>query len=93
MMSSMTVAGIGAVLQGMASRPDSVPTLKTIGVPSLVIVGDEDVVTPRADAELMQRGIPGAKLEIVVAAGHYSPFEQPGEVTRVLRQFLDSMAH
>jgi 3-oxoadipate enol-lactonase len=93
MMSSMTVAGISAVQQGMASRPDSVPTLKTIGVPSLVIVGDEDVVAPRADAELMQRDIPGARLEIVAAAGHYAPFEQPGQVTRVLRQFLDSMAH
>jgi len=90
MMSQMKVEGIAANQQGMAARPDSVPTLKTIGVPTVVIVGDEDVVTPRADADLMQRGIAGAKLEIVSGAGHYSPFEQPQQVARITRQFLDA---
>jgi pimeloyl-ACP methyl ester carboxylesterase len=90
MMGRITVAGIVAVQQGMASRPDSVPTLKTIDVPALVMVGDEDAVTPRADAELMQKGIAGAQLEVIRAAGHYSPFEQPEQVARLMRQFLDS---
>lgn len=92
MMAKVTVAGISAVQQGMAARPDSVPTLKTIDVPTLVIVGDEDMVTPRADAEQMQRGIAGARLEIIAAAGHYSPLEQPDAVARVLRRFLDGNA-
>jgi pimeloyl-ACP methyl ester carboxylesterase len=90
MMGRITIAGIAAVQQGMASRPDSVPTLKTINVPTLVMVGDEDAVTPRADAELMQKGIAGAQLEVIRAAGHYSPFEQPEQVARLMRQFLDS---
>ena len=92
MMAKMTVAGITAVQQGMAARPDSVPTLKTIDVPALVMVGDEDAVTPRADAEQMQRGVRGATLEVVPGAGHYSPFEQPDAVARVLRRFLDGHA-
>jgi len=90
MMAKATVAGISAVQQGMAARPDSVSTLKTITVPTLVILGDEDAVASRADAELMQRSIPGSRLEIVSSAGHYSPFEQPEQVTRLLRQFLDA---
>ena len=90
MMAKATVAGISAVQQGMAARPDSIPTLKTIAVPTLVILGDEDVVASRADAELMQRSIPGARLEIVASAGHYAPFEQPEQVARLLRQFLDA---
>ncbi len=92
MMARMTVAGIAAVQQGMAARPDSIPTLKTIDAPALVMVGDEDVVTPRADAELIQRGIARGQLEIVPNAGHYSPFEQPELMARALRRFLDAVA-
>lgn len=90
MMARMSVAGIAAVQQGMAERPDSVPTLKTIDVPVRVMVGDEDAVTPRTDAELMQAGIAGAQLEIVGGAGHYAPFEQPAQVARAMRRFLDA---
>ncbi len=90
MMQPMSVAGIVAVQQGMAARPDSVATLKTIAVPTLVLVGDEDVVSPRADAELMQRSTAGARLEVIAAAGHYAPFEQPEPVARAIRQFLES---
>lgn len=92
MMAQTKPAGIVAIQQGMAARPDSVPTLKTIDVPSLVIVGDEDAVTPRSDAEQMHKGIAGAKLEVIGAAGHYSPFEQPEQVARALRRFLDANA-
>ena len=92
MMSRTSVAGIVAVQQGMAARPDSAPTLKTIDVPTLVLVGDEDVVTPRADAELMQRGIAGSRLEVIAGAGHYSPFEQPEAVAKAIYTFLESRA-
>jgi 3-oxoadipate enol-lactonase len=88
MMSTATVAGIVAVQTGMAARPDSVPMLKTINVPTLILVGDEDVVTPAADAEVMQRGIAGSKLQRITSAGHYSPLEQPEQVVRAMRGFL-----
>jgi pimeloyl-ACP methyl ester carboxylesterase len=86
-----SVAGIAAVQQGMASRPDSVATLKAIDVPTLILVGAEDETTPRADAELMHRDIRGSRVEVVPAAGHYVPFEQPELVARAMRQFLDAL--
>jgi pimeloyl-ACP methyl ester carboxylesterase len=86
-----TVVGLTALQQGMAERPDSVPTLKTITVPTLVMVGEEDTLTPPSDAEQMQREIPGSRLVKVAAAGHFSPFEQPEAVGKVLRGFLDPL--
>lgn len=90
MMRKMTVKGIAAVQRGMAERPDSVPTLATIDVPALVIVGDEDVATPRAEAEVMVRGIRGSRLAVVGGAGHYVPLEKSEEVHGLLREFLQA---
>lgn len=90
MMLRMTPQGINAVQRGMAERPDSVPTLPTINVPTLILAGDEDVLSPVADAELMRRNIPGSQLRIVPRAGHYAVWEQSEEVGKILRQFLDS---
>ncbi|HEU5450937.1 MAG TPA: alpha/beta fold hydrolase [Terriglobales bacterium] len=88
MMQRATVEGIAAVQQGMAERPDSVATLATIDVPALVVVGDEDVVTPPGDAELMQRSIRGSELRRIAKAGHYAPLEQAEAVTAAMREFL-----
>ena len=86
-----TVAGITALQLGMGERPDSVPALKTINVPTLVLVGEEDTLTPPADAEQMHQGIAGSQLVKVAAAGHFSPFEQPEFVGKTLRGFLDAL--
>ncbi len=91
MMRKMTVAGIAAVQRGMAERPDSTPTLATIDVPAVVIVGDEDVATPRAEAEIMARGIRGSRLAVVPGAGHYVPLEKSGEVQQLLQEFLQAL--
>lgn len=91
MMQEMNVAGIVAVQQGMAQRPDSVSTLKTIDVPALIIAADEDLVSSKVDAELMQQMIPGSQLEIISQAGHYAVFEQPEVVGRRIRQFLEQI--
>jgi pimeloyl-ACP methyl ester carboxylesterase len=73
----------------MAERPDSVETLKTINVPTLILTGDEDLFAGPAEAELMQRNIRGSRMNVIPKAGHYSPWEQPKEVGTLLRQFLD----
>jgi pimeloyl-ACP methyl ester carboxylesterase len=91
MMRKMSPEDVALVQRGMADRPDSVPTLKTINVPTLLVTGDEDVLTGLPEAELMQQNIPGSQLKIVPRAGHYSPWEQPEQVGRVLRQFLESV--
>jgi len=85
------VEGIALTQQGMAERPDSIETIKTISVPSLLIFGDEDVLSTAADAELMQRHIQNAKLEMVPRAGHLAVFEQPEHVARTMRNFLDAL--
>ena len=90
-MNESTVAGITALQQGMAARADSVPTLATINVPTLLIVGEEDTLTPPFDAEQMRQGIAGSRLVKIPAAGHFSPFEQPELVGKELRTFLDAL--
>jgi pimeloyl-ACP methyl ester carboxylesterase len=74
----------------MAARFDSVDTLKTINVAAIIINGEEDLLTGLDEAEVMYRHISGSQLRVVPKAGHYSPWEQPGDVTTLLRQFLDS---
>jgi pimeloyl-ACP methyl ester carboxylesterase len=89
MMRKMSAGDVAAVQRGMAERPDSVETLKTINVPVLVVTGDEDVLTGIAEAELMRQHIAGAEMKVITRAGHYSPWEQPEEVGKLLRQFAD----
>jgi len=89
MMRKMSPEGVAQVQRGMAARPDSVDTLKTINVPTLLLTGDEDVLTGLNEAELMRQHISGSKLCVIPKAGHYAPWEQPEESARILRQFLD----
>jgi len=91
MMRQMSPEDIAQVQRGMAERTDSVDTLKTINVPTLVVTGDEDILTGANEAELMRRHIAGSQLRVLAKAGHYSPWEQPTEAAKLLRQFLDSL--
>lgn len=69
-------------------RPDSRRDLPSIAVPSLVLVGDSDPVTPPEFAREMAEAIPGAKLVIVPECGHTSPLERPEAVNAALRDWL-----
>jgi pimeloyl-ACP methyl ester carboxylesterase len=91
MMLQMTVRGVVAAQTGMAQRPDSQPTLKTVDVPTLILVGAEDTLTPVAEAELMHRNISGSRMEVIPEAGHFAPFEQPEAAARLLRGFLEPL--
>jgi 3-oxoadipate enol-lactonase len=91
MMGKMSPEAVAQVQRGMAARPDSVETLKTINVPTLLVTGDEDAMTGTNEAELMHRHIPGSQLRVIPKAGHYSPWEQPDEASKLLRQFLDGL--
>lgn len=90
MMLKMPPQAIAQIQQGMTERPDSIPTLKTINVPTLVVMGEEDTLARVADGELMRQQIAGSQLAVVPKAGHYAPWEQPEEVGKLLRQFADS---
>jgi pimeloyl-ACP methyl ester carboxylesterase len=93
MMRKMSAEDVAGVQRGMAERPDSVPTLKTINVPTLIITGDEDILTGVPEAELMKQNIVGSHMKIIPKAGHFSPWERPEEVGELLRKFLDSVRH
>ncbi len=80
--------GISDALHGIAARPDSTPFLREIVVPTLVICGEEDVITPRAEAEILQKGIKGAELAIIPKSGHLPPMETPEAFNRILAGFL-----
>ena len=88
MMAEQPVEGIASALAGLRDRADSRPTLPTISVPTLVLVGEHDALTPPADAAAMAAAIPGARLIVVPRAGHLSPLENPRGVNGAVRMFI-----
>ncbi len=88
MMASQSVAGIAGALGGLRDRADSRPTLPSITAPTLVLVGEADVLTPPADAQAMAAAIPNARLVVVPSAGHLSPMENPKAVNAALRELV-----
>ena len=91
MMRKMSPDDVAQVQRGMAERHDSVDTLKTINVPTLVVTGDQDILTGINEAQFMHQHIAGSELRVIPKAGHFSPWERPEEVGLLLRQFLDRL--
>jgi 3-oxoadipate enol-lactonase len=85
---SQSPEGVTAALGAMRDRPDFTPYLAKISVPTLVLVGDKDTLTPRSDAEALAKGIPGARLVVVPDAGHLSNYENPESFNRSVMDFL-----
>ena len=71
-----------------AARPDSTGDLAGIAVPTLVVVGEEDAITPPADARAMADAILDAELRTIPGAGHLSNLENPEAFNTVLRELL-----
>jgi pimeloyl-ACP methyl ester carboxylesterase len=72
----------------MLARPDSHADLERVRVPTLLVCGREDPVTPVRDHEAMAARVQGAPLEIIENCGHLSTIEQPEIVNRILRNWL-----
>ncbi len=85
---SASAEGVVAALGAMARRGDASDLLARIEVPTLVVVGREDAITPPADAERMRNAIPGAELAVIDGAAHLSNFERPDEFNRIAAAFL-----
>jgi pimeloyl-ACP methyl ester carboxylesterase len=71
-------------------RVDSRPSLAAIACPTLVLVGDSDVLTPPAHAEEMAAAIKGSRLVSVPACGHLATLERPAEVNAALQEWISS---
>ena len=78
--------------QAMLGRPDSLGDLARVQVPTLVMCGARDLVTPIADHAAIAAGIAGARFETIAACGHLSTIEQPEAVNRVLVPWLAATA-
>jgi 3-oxoadipate enol-lactonase len=90
MMDVMSPEDIAGVQRGIAERPDSIPTLATINIPTLILAGEEDSV-PRSEFELMQRYIAGSEFRVIPRTGHYAALERPEEFGAMLRGFFNQL--
>ena len=85
---SNSANAIAGAVRALMTRPDSTPLLSTIHVPTLIVVGDEDTVTPPALSEKMHGSIGGSELTVIAKAGHLSNLEQPEAFNGALARFL-----
>jgi 3-oxoadipate enol-lactonase len=85
---SNSPTGICGALLALASRTDTTAFLPRIKVPTLVLVGEHDTLTPPADARALAGKIPGAELHVLPGAAHISNMENPTEFNRHLLDFL-----
>jgi pimeloyl-ACP methyl ester carboxylesterase len=80
--------GVARALGAMRSRPDSIPHLQNIQVPVLVLVGEEDTLTPLEEARRIADGVPDGRLTVIPAADHLSNLEAPEAFNEALLGFL-----
>jgi 3-oxoadipate enol-lactonase len=85
--------GIAGALEAIIRRPDSSPDLPRIDVPTLVVVGDEDAITPVKEARAMHEKIPGSVLQVIGGAGHLSSMERPAAFNHVLTEFISALTY
>ncbi len=88
MINAATPQGIAAASRGMAQRADSTDLLATIAFPTLVIAGEQDVLTPPNVAQEYASNIPNAQFVVIPNAGHLSNLEQPEAFLQALNSFL-----
>ncbi|HEX9600528.1 MAG TPA: alpha/beta hydrolase [Mariniflexile sp.] len=83
------------IIQGLialAERSETCSFLDKISIPTLIICGREDEVTPLAQSELMNKAIEGSVLHVIDNAGHVSNLEQPDEFNKHLHDFLATLS-
>ncbi|WP_034274165.1 alpha/beta fold hydrolase [Haloechinothrix halophila] len=85
---SQSPDGVAWAQRAMAMRPDSTETLRRADVPALVVVGEEDTLTRVDEAHAMVDALPKATLDIIPAAGHLAPVEQPAAVAEAILGWL-----
>ncbi len=82
--------GIAAAARGMAQRSDATKMLPEIDVPTLVVCGRHDAISTVDEMRQIADAIPAARFVEISAAGHMAPLENPDEVNRAIRSFLDA---
>ncbi|MCZ6815927.1 MAG: alpha/beta fold hydrolase [Planctomycetota bacterium] len=91
-MAATAPVGAAAALIAMKNRSDSNSTLGQIELPTLLVAGREDVISPPDEVCRIHEGIAGSRFEVIEKAGHMAPLEQPVRFVELLRSFLDDLA-
>ena len=91
LMSANSPAGFIGALEAMKGRPDSTNDLASIDVPTLIIVGENDAVTPPEASRKLHEHIGGSRLVVIPEAGHLSNLEAPEAFNGALAEFLGSL--
>jgi pimeloyl-ACP methyl ester carboxylesterase len=91
MMEATAPDTIAHALAAMRDRPDQTSLLPTFNLPTLILVGAHDEVTPPAAAQKMHAQIPRSYLKEIPAAGHLTAMEQPAQTSAAIAQFLASL--
>jgi pimeloyl-ACP methyl ester carboxylesterase len=86
-----TPEAVASALAAMKARPDSRDLLPQIACPTLVVCGEEDVLTPPAESHAMAAAIPSAELVLIPQAGHLANLESPMAFTAALNGFLSRL--
>ncbi len=87
--SSVSITG---TLGALANRPEMCSHLDKISIPTLVICGEYDTVTPLGQSELIFKNIENAKMHVLKRAGHLSNLEQPEEFNQLILQFIEELS-
>lgn len=93
MIAQAPLEGIIGGIEAMLARPDSTATCATIDVPTLIVAGDEDVLTGPKEAARLAESIQGSRMEILKGAGHLTNVEKPAAFNTVLSEFLASLLY
>ncbi len=83
--------GVAGALRGMALRPDRRPMLGHISIPTLVLAGEDDVITPPDEMKDMAGAIPNSRFVVIPKAGHLAPYENPAAANTAILEFLKSL--
>jgi pimeloyl-ACP methyl ester carboxylesterase len=78
-------------LAALRDREDRTEFLPSIADPVLIVVGEDDQVTPVSCAEALKAGIPNATVRVIPGAGHLTPVESPGAVNEAIREFVEGI--
>lgn len=81
---------LAAIARGL-SQMDLTPRLPEIRVPTLIVVGEKDRITPPRGSETLHRGIPGSRLQVLPDSGHLSTLIRPAEFREALYPFLSEV--
>lgn len=86
-----TPEGLASAFHALAGRPEPAELLASVSAPALVLYGTDDKLVPPAEGQALADALGGARLELIVAAGHFPSLEQPDTYNAAVSAFLEEL--